>query len=270
MKKRLLLLPILGGFLLSGCKITIGNKVISLFEKDEKQNNQENNENNNNNNNQQGGGEQEENKYIVREYGDYKLAEKVENGGKYLLGIHRTQGVHEGEMRFFNGDYHRDGNKAYSFYLGTSESTNYDTSFAAEIEVEFVNDTEFALKVSAPGKVWDGKYIGLYPAKATSRFTISTCLLDSLDQKTFHVVNATTESDVTSEDVITSFKYYDKVDDVEVKTIAATYYYEAAGDAEATQKFFGTSGDYISFDVQSYPTAIDYEPYDLAHLYVHK
>ena len=274
MKKRLLLLTILGGFLLSGCRITIGNKVIKLFEKDEKQ---ENNNQNNNNNNQQGenggnqqGGEGEKKDYIMREYGDYKLAENVVDGGRYLLGIHRTHGANEGQTRFFNGDYHRDGNKAYSFYLGTSQSVDNDVSFAAEIEVNFVNETEFTMKVHAEGKVWDNKYIGLYPAKGTSRFTISTCLLDTLDQKTFNVVNGTNESQVTSEDVITTYKYFDKVDDTEVKTIAATYCYSDAGDTEPTQKFFGTSADYISFDVKSYPEAIDYEQYDLAHLYVHK
>ena len=34
-KKKLLLLPIIGGFLLSGCKFTVFGKTIRLFEKDE-------------------------------------------------------------------------------------------------------------------------------------------------------------------------------------------------------------------------------------------
>ena len=36
MKKGLFLLPLLGGFLLAGCQITIGNKTFKFFEKDEK------------------------------------------------------------------------------------------------------------------------------------------------------------------------------------------------------------------------------------------
>ena len=41
MKKRLLLLPLLGTFLLAGCEITIGNKTFKLFEKDNKEQKEE-------------------------------------------------------------------------------------------------------------------------------------------------------------------------------------------------------------------------------------
>ena len=74
MKKRILLLPVLGAFLLSGCKIVIGNKVIKIFEKKESEN-QENQNNNNNNNNQPSGGEQEEEidtPILKEEFGDYE------------------------------------------------------------------------------------------------------------------------------------------------------------------------------------------------------
>ena len=37
MKKSLFLLPLLGGFVLSGCTITIGNKTFKLFEKDKQE-----------------------------------------------------------------------------------------------------------------------------------------------------------------------------------------------------------------------------------------
>ena len=37
MKKSLVLLPLLGGFLLAGCTITIGNKTFKFFEKEQKQ-----------------------------------------------------------------------------------------------------------------------------------------------------------------------------------------------------------------------------------------
>ena len=41
MKKRLLLLPLLGTFLRAGCEITIGNKTFKLFEKDNKEQKEE-------------------------------------------------------------------------------------------------------------------------------------------------------------------------------------------------------------------------------------
>lgn len=61
MKKSLFLLPLLGGFVLTGCKFTIGNKTFKFFEKDEEKPAEENKEGEkggggNSGGNQQGGG----------------------------------------------------------------------------------------------------------------------------------------------------------------------------------------------------------------------
>ena len=276
MKKRLFLIPLVGGFLLSGCTFKLFGTTIRLFEKNTPQ--EENNEDT---------PEEEALPTIMREYGDYKLAESLVDGERYLLGNYRRSGDHMGEMRFFNGKYHTDpskeaGHQEFSFYLGTQAAEDGDTSFAAEVEVNFVNDNEFTLKVHSPGNVWDNCYIGLYPSKAMSRYVISTCRLESLDQTTFTVVDGngkdndkiTTEYEVTPDEIFTKYKFFNEypLDNVmkEVKAAGIEYQYEENDEESALPKFFGTSGSYTSLDVQSVPTAIDPDAYDLAHFYVHK
>ena len=279
MKKKLFLLPLIGGFLLAGCQIKIGDKVINIGgggkDKDTSTD---------------GGNKEEEPELptIMREYGDYKLAETIEDGGRYLLGNFRRSGDHAGEMRFFNGSYHKDpskpaGKQDFSFYLGTDAAVDGDTSFAAEIEVKMLENGEFNMLVHAPGKVWDNCYIGVYPGKGISRHVISTARLTSPNQKTFTVVDGNGkqfddemkyEYEVTPEELFTSFKFFsDYTVDGEAKEVKAPgieYQYVENDEEEPLPKLFGTADNYVSLDMKSAPDAVDPNIYDLAHFYVHK
>ncbi len=259
MKKQLFLLPLLGGLLLTGCKITIGNKSIYFFEKKGKEQEQENKEDE---------GEKLPDNFC-EEFRGYKIARNVEDGGRYLLGVYRQK---EDLMRFANGDYHRDSKGYYPFYMGTVAGNEDGVmTKAAEIEVKFVNDNEFTMQVFAEGQVWHQKYIGVYAASSSfGNSVMSIALLDSPDQTSY----TDPKSSKTYQNPTSHFRYYEKYNDVLAYAPAAPFQYPDV-DEELVPKFIGTGhasegADYTSMDCKSYETALDYESYDLAHLYVKK
>lgn len=276
MKKRLLLLPLLAGFALTGCTITLFGKEITIGKDDSKK------------------GQipdipntpvtPPKDIPIMEEYGNYKLAESVVAGKRYLLGSKRTIDVHEGEIRFFNGNYHvgddpddaKSYGKRYSHYLGTTAAQNGDLSFAAELEAIDAGNGMFHFKVhTTEENPWNEKYLGVYPSKGYSNNVLSFCLLDTPESKTFTSVDdfkyasSGGSIEVTSQVVISSFKYYTTYgDDARpIKTIGFEFQHTDAGDVSPVGKFFGTQGQYSSFDCKSYDTAMDPDVYDLAHLY---
>ena len=266
MKKRLFLLPLLGGFLLAGCEIQIGNKVIKLFEKETKEE-EKKEENTKQNEQEEQGGEEEQGSgnapVIKEEFGDYKLAKSVEEGGKYIIGVYRSKLDY---MRFFNGDYHRDAGNFFPFYMGCGAED--DVSCAAEVTVHFVNENEFTMQVSTSDASlpWNGKYIGVY--SATSGYNnqvMSIALMDSPNQTSYTDPKSGKTTDLPS----ALFKYHVSCNDQTVYAPAADYKYEGL-DEEKVPKFLGTAGDYVSIDCKSYEVATDGNEYDLAHLYVHK
>ena len=263
MKKQLFLLPLLGGLLLTGCKITIGNKTIYLFEKkSEKQ--QE----------QQKEGEKQDDKEklpdnFCEEFKGYKLAREVKDGGRYKLGVYRQK---ENLMRFVNGDYHRDSKGYYPFYMATVAGNEENCmENAAEIEVKFVGNDEFTMQVFAEGQVWHQKYIAVYAASSSfGNQVMSIALLDTPDQTSYtNPKDSKTFTDLTSH-----FKFYTEFNDTVAYAPAAPFQYPDV-DEEIVPKFMGTGhasegADYTSVDCKSYEAALDYENYDLAHLYEKK
>lgn len=256
MKKQLFLLPLLGGLLLTGCKITLGNKTIYLFEKKPSNSEKE--------------GEKEDAlpDNFCEEFRGYKIARSVKDGGKYLLGVYRQR---ENLMRFANGDYHRDDKGYYPFYMGTVAGTDSEVmSKAAEIEVKFVGENEFTMQMFCEGQVWNRKYIGVYAASSSfGNSVMSIALLDSPDQTSY--------TDPKSNKTYTPsshFKYYTEYNDTVAYAPAAPFKYPDV-DEEIVPKFLGSGhasegADYTSMDCKSYETALDYESYDLAHLYEKK
>ena len=270
MKKRLFLLPLLGGFLLTGCQIQIGNKVIKFFEKDEPKQEEKKDDEKPSEGGEQGGEEQggEETPTTVapvikEEFGDYKLAKSVVEGGKYVIGVYRSKFDY---MRFFNGDYHRDAKGYYPFYMGCGAED--DVSCAAEVTAHFVSENEFTLQVSTSDTSlpWNGKYIGVY--SATSGYNnqvMSIAVMDSPDQTSYTDPKSGKVTDVPS----AIFKYHTTCNEQTVYAPAVDYKYEGL-DEEKVPKFLGTAADYVSIDCKSYEVATDGNEYDLAHLYEHK
>ena len=274
MKKRMLLLPLLSGLVLSGCTFTLFGQEITLGKKESKG----------------GSGTQipdtptvtPKDIPLMEEYGNYKLADSITAGKRYLLGLKRLTGeAHVNEVRFFNGNYHvateEDGAKAghrYSYYLGTNKAENGNLEFAAELEAEASDvEGEFYFKVhTTESNPWNNKYLALYTAKAISRNTISFIPLDSVTQTSATAIdddkNPASYEVTPTGGFITKFKMFTSYeDDRPCKAPGFMLKYTAAGDTEPVAKFFGSSGDYVSIDCQTYETALDPDNYDLAHLY---
>lgn len=248
MKKRLFLIPLTAGFVLTGCKVTLFGKTFTFFEK-------------------KGSTDVELPQNFLKEFQGYKLATSVKDGGRYLLGVYR---VNEDLMRFANGDYHRDGNKYFPFYMATVAGT---TEGAAEIEVKMVGNDEFTMQVFASGQVWDQKYIGVYSAESTyGNSVMSIALLDSPDQTSY----TDPKDSKTSDNVSAKFKFYTTYEEMPAYAPAAPFQFPDI-DEEKVPKFMGTGHntsdgepDYTSIDCKSYDIALNSELYDLAHLYEKK
>ena len=259
MKKQLFLLPLLGGLLLTGCKITIGNKTIYIGEKK-------------GSNNEEKKTEEDTNKLpdnFCETFKGYQLARSVKDGGRYKLGVYRQK---EDLMRFVNGDYHRDSKGYYPFYMATVAGNESDVmEKAAEIEVKFVGNDEFTMQVFASGQVWDQKYIAVYSASSSfGNQVMSIALLDTPDQASY----TNPKDNKTFTDLTSHFKFYTVYNDVTAYAPAAPFQYPEV-DEEKVPKFMGTGhanegADYTSVDCKSYEAALDYESYDLAHLYEKK
>lgn len=248
MKKRLFLLPLVGGLLLSGCSL----EDLMFWKKKVKDSDLPAN--------------------TLREFQGYKLATEVKDGKRYLLGDYRHR---EDLMRFANGDYHWDSGKSYPFYMGTVAGR---VEGAAEFEVKYLNKSagEFSLQVFADGMPWNQKYVGVYAAKSTyGNQVMSIALLDDPNQTTYKEPN--TGSDVRCSGV---FKFYEKYEDMPAYAPAAPFAYPEV-DPEPVPKFLGSSlitqedydkgePDYISIDCKKWEDALSPDKYDLGHLYEKK
>ena len=257
MKKRLLLLPLLATCL-AGCEGNLFGQKITIhwpWEKEEQKEKKEDDK-------------EDEPKIdpIKKEFGDYELAETIEDG-TYLLGVFRTN---TNTMRFANGFMHEDTKGYYSFYMGT---TNNTTSGAAQIEVKVGEDGKFTMQVKAPGTDWDEKYIGVYGGlkgeNETPVLSIAMCSDPDLETQTIKVFNADSEENITTK-VGTKFSYVDKVNDRDIKAPAVWFAHEDLDETEPSRKFLGTGGDYISIDTKAEGEALSLTDYNLARLYKHK
>ena len=278
MKKRLLLLPLLSGLVLSGCTITLFGKTITIGKDKNKDNSSQIDDVT---------PTPPKDIPIMEEIGDYKLATSIVAEHEYILGAKRTMDIHNGEARFFNGNYHvgddesdtKSYGKRYSHYLGTTKVEGTDLSFAAKLIAKDAGNGYFNFLVQSEGDPethpWNGKYLGIYPSSGTSNKTLSFALLDAPDSKTFTSIDdykySSTggEQEITATEVISKFKYFEKYGDDErpIKTVGFMFKHSDAGDLEEVGKFFGTAGKYSSFDCKSFETAMDPDAYDLAHLY---
>ena len=262
MKKRLLLLPILGGFLLAGCEFTLGPIHFGPAKEDEKQ--EEKKESEEQGGEQQGGeegGETTVNPPVIKEeFGDYKIAKSLEEGKRYILAAYKHD---QDKMLVFNGDYHRDAKGFYPFYLGGQLDS---TENAAEVEIHKLNNEEFTIQVHSTHVEWDGKYIGVYSAvSGYSNKVMSIAVLDSPTQETY----VDPKSGKTTDKPSAVFKFHAKENEMDVYAAAADYKYEGV-DEEKVPKYLGTSGEYQSIDCKSFEVALDGVSYDLAHFYEHK
>ena len=253
MKKRLLLLPLIAGFALSGCSFEDlmfwKKKGEDTPKKDELPPEDDT----------------DHSPTIKEEFGDYEVAKELKDGGKYILGVYR----HDGDfMRFFSGDYHRDKNGQYPYYLGTLD--NFDSyEGAAEIEVHYINDNEFTMQVHAEGLPWDGKYMGVYSAHDNSGDPVmSIAVLDSPDQTDYYPPQKDgSEGTVKADTPSGTWKFHTVEDELNIYAPAADYRHEEGGDAAPVAKYLGTTGDYVSMDCRPKSFALDGVEYDLARLY---
>ena len=258
MKKRLLLLPLFAAFL-AGCEGNLfGQKVVINLPWEKKENNEKKDDKKE---------EEEPAKVdpIKREFGDYVLADTIEDG-TYLLGVYRTA---QSTMRFANGFMHEDAKGYYSFYMGT---TNNTTSGAAEIEVKVGDNGLFTMQVKAPETPWDDKYIAVYGGIKTDGSAILSIAMVSdpdLETQTFTVYNADNVEEITTK-VSTKFSLVDKIGDKEIKAPATLFQHEELDDSEPVRKFLGTGGTYVSIDTKTEADALSFTDYDLARLYKHK
>ena len=285
MKKRLLILPLLGGFLLTGCDFMDTVKGWFSAKTDDKSSSDGKKDK---------GGDDDIPELIVdhtpqikEEYGGYKLARTLQAGKNYILGAYRHK---SDTMRFFNGDYHRDGtgpDDYYPYYLGTIEDS---TSGAAQVQIEFVGSstTEYNIKVVyIPGsgeKTYLDKYLGIYTG-ITDRDNVVTsiaCLNDKGQTSYTDPKKGTVHDDVKA--VFTFTEKYNQTtetgDTKEVDVYAPCMSFQkkdmpgsqgtVPGDTEPHLVFMGTvinSNNYTSFDTQGEETATDGGAYDLVHFY---
>lgn len=211
---------------------------------------------------------------VLTEFQGHKLTTKVEDGKEYYLGVYRRN---EDLIRFANGDYHRDDNGSYPFYMGTVGGT---TQGAATVKVEMLEGNKFGLKVICDPSVpadnapWNGKYIGVYAAISSfGNDVTSIALLDDPTQTTYNTIpHQNNKSQVVScSGIFEMIEYYD---DMPAAAPAIMFEHEVLDEGSATPKFFGTGHnesydepDYTSFDAKNYIEALNIENYDLMHLY---
>ena len=246
MKKRLFLLPLIGGMLLSGCDF----EDLMFWKKPVFPEN------------------------TLEEFQGYKIATKLKEGKRYLLGDYR---VREDLMRFANGDYHWDSGQFYPFYMGTVAGT---TEGAAEFEIKYLDKGagEFSIQCFAKDESlpWNKKYIGVYAAISThDNQVMSLALLDDPKQTTY-----TDPKDHKDWRVSGTFKFYKEYEGLPAYAPAAPFAYPEV-DPEPVPKFLGSSKitqegwdkgekDYISMDCKKWEDALSTEKYDLAHFYEKK
>lgn len=254
MNKKLLLLGAIGVLSLSACSMFTGSKAdVAIDELAEKG-------------------------AALKEFQGHNVVTKVKDGEEYYMGIYRKN---EDLMRFANGEYHTDTKDYYPFYMSTTSGT---TDGAATVTVKMINKIKktFGLQVNAPGKVWDGKYIGVYGSISSvgqHNPVTSLALLDDPNQTEYDTITNKTQV-LTSERVTCSgvFQFFGYYENEPVCAPAVIYKNEFFGEETAAPKFFGTghdpkleSGetkvDYFSMDSKLGVDAIDIDTYDLMHLY---
>lgn len=280
MKKRLLLIPLISAFALSGCDFMDTVKGWFSPKSEDKTPSGK----------KESGDDSDIPELVVdhtpqikETYGGYKLARTLQEGKRYILGAYRHK---SDTMRFFNGDYHRDSAGYYPYYLGTVEDS---TDGAAQVEIEFVGSstTEYNIKVvEIPGdgeKPYLNKYLGIYTG-LTDRDNLVTSLaaLANASDTTYTDPVKGTEHD----DVKTTFTFTEKYNQTtetgtkEVDVYAPCMSFarktmtgsqgSVEGDAVERLVFIGTvinSNNYTSFDTQFVETATDGGAYDLVHFY---
>lgn len=245
MKKRLFLLPLAAGLVMSGCSI----EDLMFWKKK--------------------GVDLPSN--FLQEFGGYKLATSIKDGGRYLLGDYR---VKYDLIIFASGDYHRNSEGYYPWYMGANAGGTVEG--AAEVEVKFLSKDEFSLQVFAEGKPWHQKYIGIYAAQAAKNKVCSVGLFDSPTQREY----TDPKKGERYTDVTGKFKWFETYDDKAVYAPGFMFQYPGI-DAEAVPKFLGTpyetqqnldqgKEEFRSFSCESYEKALDYSVFDLAHLYEKK
>lgn len=256
MKKRLFLLPVLAGLALTGCDFDF----FGLFGGDKSE---------------QALQQLVDSGAALKDYKGYTIATKVKDGGEYLMGVYRKN---EDLIRFANGDYHRDSNGFYPFYMATVGAT---TEGAATVKVKFHTDKKFSLQLSCPGQPWDGKYVGFYPAKASKNWVSSVALLEDPTQKVFDTIpykDKDGQHASEQKNCYGLFTWFDYCEGMPVCAPGITYQHPEL-DEEQVPKFMGTGhnanvskgeDDYSSIDAKNWEAATDNEAYDLMHLYEKK
>ena len=194
-----------------------------------------------------------------RRFENYKCVEEVKEGGRYLLGVYKNS---DQKIRFITGDYHRDSNGPWSYYMATTENT---LEGAVEVEAHYVTPTEFTLKVIAPDMVWDNKYISFYPGTGYYARIPSIVGLDNPGDKDFTVYSGDKIEEKTGVYTVSKFTYCQFYDEHFVETIVANYPVTTENN-KAFDILVGTSGDYTSVDSKRADIAFDSD-YTIAHLY---
>ena len=193
----------------------------------------------------------------------HKLVDKLEDGKQYYMGVYDEE---IDDVRFVNGDQHRDDRGVYPFYMAKNDEGGLDN--AAKVEVKFTDSTHFKLLVHTPedGMHWSDKYITLYTAESSYGNNVVSIHAADEDETSFVDQKGNTCNILTYE-----FEWLESYAELPMFTIGFKYQDERNGEEEPMFRVFGsgidgnTGSQYKSVDCKHIDKAL--EEYWVVHFF---
>lgn len=205
----------------------------------------------------------------------HALVKEIEDGAEYYMGIYHTNGDDLDELRFINGEPHKDSKGSYPYYLGTDSEDDTSIEESAKVKIHKNGDT-FKISIHKQGAEYDGQYIGVYMATSSYNKDVFSIHMDAngvSGKQTFDVTDARGTKTVSNTDVYYDFVWSTYNEDYELYTYSPTVMIKdtRAEENNATPKYLGTgaNGDeyYISIDCKNEDSALGDETYSLTHFF---
>lgn len=212
-----------------------------------------------------------ESKIAPEEFLGHKRATELVDGATYYYAVCKRN--KNDAMMFINGEEHSDestdegGNKIknyYPYYMSETQVTTEDElSQMAKVTVEFVegSDKYFNLKIEKEGAKNDGTYIGIYNSNNKNGNALSSIHCAKVLGETY--VDPS-DSD-TEKECYYNFEWLEKYNGYSIKTAVCVLKDERI-EEEASPRFIGTGGDYVSMDCSNKDKAFK-DDYNLAYFY---
>lgn len=194
----------------------------------------------------------------------HKLADKLVDGKQYYLGVYDPS---IDDVRFINGDPHRDSGKEYPFYMAKNDEGGLDN--AAKVEVKFTDSSHFKLLVHTPDEDqhWSEKYITLYAASSSYGNNLLSIHAADEGETEFVDIDGNTQTILTYE-----YEWMESYLEMPVYSSVFKYQDEREAEEEAIPRMFGTGIDtnageqYKSVDCKVGTSAVA-EDYWIAHFF---